>query len=217
MSGSLYTVDVPSRSRQTETRKSESREIDRRQPNRGPAAAAANRSAILVAARGLFAQRGYHVPLNAIAREAGVGQGVLYRHFPTRLALAFAVFEENFAELEALAQQPTQDTFARLWARLVELMQEASAFIEMVVDARRTLPAGGPTHEADARLAALLEAALVPARSAGVVSPTLGPADVQLALRMMHGVVVTSPDPDSARAAVRDALALLPAWARQVS
>ncbi len=47
-----------------------------------------------------MAARGHRVPLNAIAREGRVGQGVLYRHFPTRLDLAFAVFEENSAELE---------------------------------------------------------------------------------------------------------------------
>ena len=67
--------------------------------NRGPAAAAGNRRALLRAARDLFAQKGYNVPLSAIARAAGVGQAVLYRHFPRRLDLAFAVFEENFADL----------------------------------------------------------------------------------------------------------------------
>ena len=72
--------------------------------NRGPAAAAGNRRAILAAARRLFAAHGYNVPLHTIAQEAGTGQGTLYRHFPTRLDLALAVFETHFAELTAIAQ-----------------------------------------------------------------------------------------------------------------
>ena len=71
-----------------------------RRINRGPAAAAENRHAVLAAARELFAERGYEVPMQAIAKRAGVGQGVLYRHFPKRLDLALAVFEENFVRLE---------------------------------------------------------------------------------------------------------------------
>src|SRR5690606_39484170 len=64
-------------------------------PNRGPAAAAENRAALLAAARRLFAERGYHAPLSAIAREAGVGQGSLYRHFPQRELIAAAILEEK--------------------------------------------------------------------------------------------------------------------------
>ncbi len=71
--------------------------------NRGPAAAAGNRQAILRSARRLFAEQGFLVPLTAIAREAGVGQGVLYRHFPTRMALALAVFDENLTRVEQVA------------------------------------------------------------------------------------------------------------------
>ena len=83
--------------------------------NAGPSAAPKNRAAILSAARTLFAQQGYHVPLNAIARAAGVGQGVLYRHFPHRIDLALAVFDDNFAELEAIAAaQSGQDCFGVL-------------------------------------------------------------------------------------------------------
>lgn len=182
----------------------------RREANRGPAAAPHNRRAILAAARRLFAERGYHVPLSAVAREAGVGQGVLYRHFPTRLDLAFAVFEENFAALEERAAVGGPDAFAHLWAALVDAVVDASAFIEMVVDARRSLP----DYDGDARLSRLIETALEPARSAGTVDGEVGAAEVQLALRMVHGLVVTSSEPARARDAVRRGLALLPDWAR---
>lgn len=166
-----------------------------RESNRGPAAAAANRRAILDAARRLFAERGYRTPLNAIARAAGVGQGVLYRHFPTRLDLAFAVFEENFAELEAIAAQPDAEAFGRLWSRLLDLTVEAAAFVEMVVDARRT----ATDYDGARRLAALIEPPLARARDAGLVAPDVTVRDVLLHQRMAYGVVVTSLDPEGVR------------------
>lgn len=59
--------------------------------NRGPAAAAENRAAIIKAAGEVFAEQGLGAPLNSIAKRAGVGQGSLYRHFPTRASLAGGV------------------------------------------------------------------------------------------------------------------------------
>lgn len=69
--------------------------------NRGPGAGPENRRALVAAARVEFSARGLTVPLRAIAQRAGVGQGSLYRHFPSRTALAAAVFSENIDELEA--------------------------------------------------------------------------------------------------------------------
>ena len=154
--------------------------------NRGPAAAAANRRAILASARALFAEYGYGVPLQAIARHAGVGQGVLYRHFPSRLDLALAVFDENLLELEAIAAEQSDDTFERLWRRLLDLMVEAAAFVEMVVESRATL-----RDDAGAgRLAALLETPLARARASGRVSADRRVRDVTLALSMIYGALV---------------------------
>lgn len=69
--------------------------------NRGPGAGPENRRALVAAARVEFSARGLTVPLRAVAQRAGVGQGSLYRHFPTRTTLAAAVFSENIDELEA--------------------------------------------------------------------------------------------------------------------
>jgi AcrR family transcriptional regulator len=156
--------------------------------NRGPAAAAQNRQAILAAARTLFAERGYKVPLSAIASAAGVGQAVMYRHFPTRLDLAIAVFEENLIELEMIASSREADAFLRLWSRLVELTIVESAFVEMVVDARRTLIA----YDGHQRLRSLIEGTLRRSQKAGLVDRSLTPDDVLLWWRMVFGVVITS-------------------------
>jgi AcrR family transcriptional regulator len=46
-----------------------------------------NRARIVAAAQEAFATEGLAVPLDEIARRAGVGAGTVYRHFPTKEAL----------------------------------------------------------------------------------------------------------------------------------
>ncbi len=57
-----------------------------------------NRARILDVARAALAAAG-DVTLNSIAKQAGVGQGTLYRHFPTREALVLAVYRQDVGEL----------------------------------------------------------------------------------------------------------------------
>jgi AcrR family transcriptional regulator len=174
--------------------------------NRGPAAAAENRAALLASARRLFAERGYHVPLSAIARDAGVGQGSLYRNFPTRLDLALAIFEENFTALEAMAAADDGlDCFQRLWRQLVEFTVESTAFVEMAVEARRQLA----DYSGTSRLVALLEAPLARAQGAGLVDREVTPAGLILLHRMVYGAIITEIRPERARTVAQEALALV--------
>ncbi len=62
-----------------------------------------NREKLLRAASERFAAGGPDVPLEAIARDAGVGIGTLYRHFPTREALIEAVYRNEVDQLCAAA------------------------------------------------------------------------------------------------------------------
>src|SRR3954453_3360060 len=55
-----------------------------------------NRERILVAARGACAAHGANVQMDDVAREAGVGVGTVYRHFPTKDALIEALVAEKF-------------------------------------------------------------------------------------------------------------------------
>ncbi|WP_103502793.1 MULTISPECIES: TetR/AcrR family transcriptional regulator [unclassified Streptomyces] len=75
----------------------------RRPASGGPKAAARNRAAVVAAAREIFAEQGLEAPLSAIARRAGVSQGVLYRHLPDRSAAVAAVLEENVRQVEQAA------------------------------------------------------------------------------------------------------------------
>jgi len=158
-----------------------------RPSNRGPAAAAENRAALLDAAKRLFAERGYDVPLSAIAREAGVGQGVLYRHFPTRLDLAFAVFEGHFQQYTALARSKEPEAFGLLWRQLVDNLIAETAFVDMVVTAR----ASGADYDGIARLGALLSSPLERGIATGLIEPGVTVEEVILAVRMAYGIIRT--------------------------
>jgi AcrR family transcriptional regulator len=79
-------------------------------PNTRPQRADArrNRERLLSAARTVFATNGANASLQVIAREAGVGIGTLYRHFPSRENLYTAVYEHEVDQLVALAASRTQ-------------------------------------------------------------------------------------------------------------
>jgi AcrR family transcriptional regulator len=73
-------------------------------PRRPRADALRNRERVLEAARAAFAVEGLAVPLDEIARRAGVGAGTVYRHFPTKEALFAAVVVDRIEQLSARAQ-----------------------------------------------------------------------------------------------------------------
>jgi AcrR family transcriptional regulator len=84
--------------------------------------AARNRSQLLEVAARVFASAGAEPSMRAIAREAGVGIGTLYRHFPTRASLVDAVYRDQAARLadgarELLARLPPPAALRR-WMEL---------------------------------------------------------------------------------------------------
>ena len=75
-------------------------------PSRKPRAdAERNRERILEAAKQVFTRDGAAASLDEIAREANVGPGTLYRHFPTRDALIEAVYRSEVEKLAAAEQR----------------------------------------------------------------------------------------------------------------
>lgn len=160
-----------------------------RRPNRGPRAAAANRAALITAAREAFTADGYDAPLTEVARAAGVGQGSLYRHFPDRISLALAVFKDSVADLEALAARPgtTLDDVLDL---LTEQTIASTAFIDMV-----TLASAGDPRiiEVRDRVADLLEGTLPEARRAGRLCEDVTADDLLLAIGMLAGLLTRLP------------------------
>ena len=60
-----------------------------------------NRDRLLEVASAAFARDGVEASLERIAKDAGVGVGTLYRHFPNRDALMEAVYRHNLDQLIA--------------------------------------------------------------------------------------------------------------------
>jgi AcrR family transcriptional regulator len=84
-----------------------------------------NREQIIVAARGVFAARGFDVPMDEIARAAKVGVGTLYRRFPDRDALIRAVATDSLTRVldearGAAAEEPSA------WQALVRFLTRST-------------------------------------------------------------------------------------------
>jgi AcrR family transcriptional regulator len=84
-----------------------------------------NRNRVLEVAQQLFAKEGLSVPIDEIAKRAGLGVGTLYRHFPTKEALLEAILvsrmERVVEDAEAQAEAPDPgEAFFQFLARLGE-------------------------------------------------------------------------------------------------
>jgi AcrR family transcriptional regulator len=62
-----------------------------------------NRERILEVAKAAFTRQGANASLEEIAKQAGVGAGTLYRHFPTRDVLIEGVYRNEVEKLAAAA------------------------------------------------------------------------------------------------------------------
>ena len=74
-------------------------------PRKPRADAQQNRERILEVAKLAFTRHGGDASLDDIAKEAAVGAGTLYRHFPTRDALIEAVYRTEVAKLAAAERE----------------------------------------------------------------------------------------------------------------
>ena len=74
-----------------------------------------NRVRILEVAKEAFSRSGANASLDDIAKEAGVGAGTLYRHFPTRDALIEAVYRTEVEKLAA-AEKKFSESLASIEA-----------------------------------------------------------------------------------------------------
>jgi AcrR family transcriptional regulator len=96
-----------------------------------------NREKVLVAARAVFSENGRDAQMDDVARRAGVGVGTVYRHFPTKEALAEALVRERFEEIagyarEALEREDAWQGFCELIWRAAERNAADMAFCEAV-------------------------------------------------------------------------------------
>jgi AcrR family transcriptional regulator len=87
-----------------------------------------NRAKVLETAQEAFAADGLSVSLDEIARQAGVGAGTVYRHFPTKESLFEAVMHDRMQSLvdEARALVSSPDPESALFAFIERLITESA-------------------------------------------------------------------------------------------
>ena len=93
-----------------------------------------NRALILAAAEELFAEVGLSVPIDDVARRAGVGVGTLYRHFPTKEALFEAIVVARIERLVETAEESAHadDCGEALFVFLREFAVQAAAKRDLI-------------------------------------------------------------------------------------
>jgi AcrR family transcriptional regulator len=141
-----------------------------------------NRERILETARTAFAAEGLAVPLDEIARRAGVGPGTVHRHFPTKEALFEAVVREHLEQLtlDARAALADPDAGPAFFAFLAGMTAEADTkqdLTEAITAAGS--PMGAEAEELAAQLRELFGALLARAQQSGAVRDDVDAADVQ--------------------------------------
>jgi AcrR family transcriptional regulator len=161
-----------------------------------------NRDRILEVAKGAFARSGANASLDDIAKQAGVGAGTLYRHFPSRDALLEAVYRAEVEKLAAAERELSRKLppveALRAW---MLLFVDYIATKQIIAPALNTLVRGpSKVYQASrSQIQGAVDTLVKRAIKSGEIRKDLDPFDL---LRALIGVsnVASAPDwPQSAR------------------
>ncbi len=163
-----------------------------------------NREALLSRAAELIAEQGPGVPLDEIARAAGVGNATLYRHFPDRNSLLHAIAKQVIgltAEAAERALTEETDSYQALACYLREAVQMRVAWVMPAIAAaldRDDAELAGLRARSVAAIAKLI----VNAQRDGVIRPDVTFGDISLLL-----IRLARPLPPGQDRAVQDSVA----------
>jgi AcrR family transcriptional regulator len=155
-----------------------------------------NRERILDVAKEAFTRHGTDTSLDDIAKDAGVGPGTLYRHFPNRNALIEAVYRTEVAKLAAAERK-----FAETMSPVEALRAWMLLFLDYIAAKHIIAPAlnslvGGPSklyEGSRTQIQGAIESLVKRAIKSGDIRKDLEPFDL---LRALIGVsnVASAPD-----------------------
>ncbi len=172
-------------------------------PRKPRADAERNRDRILEVAKVAFTRHGANASLDDIAKQAEVGPGTLYRHFPTREKLLQSVYQSELEKLAAAEQK-----FARTMPPIEALRAWLLLFVDAIAAKQLIAPAlntllGDPKKVFEASYAKMhqaLRALVKRAVDSGDIRKDLDPVDL---LRALVGVSNVSTSPDWQQSAKR--------------
>ena len=162
-----------------------------------------NRERILEIAKEAFTRSGANVSLDDVAKQAGIGPGTLYRHFPTREALLEAVYRTEVEKLAAaerkFAESMPPIEALRAW---MLLFVDYIAAKQIIAPALNTLVGGySKLFEATSvQIKGAIQALVERAIESGDIRLDLDPLDL---LRALVGVSNVASGPDWAQSARR--------------
>ena len=156
-----------------------------------------NRERILKVAKEAFTRSGADASLDDIAKQAGVGAGTLYRHFPTRDALIEAVYR---TEVEKLAA--AEPKFAEAMPPIEALRAWMLLFVDYIATKQIIAPAhvGCPSklyEGSRAQIQGVINGLVKRAIKSGDIRKDFDPFDL---LRALIGVSNVASSPTGSRA-----------------
>ncbi|WP_066902694.1 TetR/AcrR family transcriptional regulator [Mycolicibacterium houstonense] len=144
--------------------------------------AARNRARVLEVAYETFAADGLSVPIDEIARRAGVGAGTVYRHFPTKEALFQAVIAERIGSIveegrTLLDANPAEGLFDFLRSMVLQWGAKDRGLVDALagsgIDVESVVP------EAEGEYMTVLANLLAAAQRAGTARPDVTVAEIK--------------------------------------
>jgi AcrR family transcriptional regulator len=165
--------------------------------------AARNRGRIVAAARTVVARDGADARMDAIAAEAGVAVGTLYRHFATKESLVAAVVQDSVDGLTNRAERALAavEGGADPWAQLQELIRGVAESYAQDRALKAAATSLGPDVQVDpteagstaARALAAVESVLAKARETGAVREDVTTDDLLVVLSQVPDASVGGP------------------------
>ena len=162
-----------------------------------------NRGRILEVAKTAFAKHGSQASLDDIAKDAGVGAGTLYRHFPTRDALIEGVYGSEVEKLAAAARKfgETKSPVEALRAWMLLFVDHIAA--KQIIAPALNAYVGGPSklyEGSRAQMQQAIESLVKRAIKSGEIRKDIDPFDL---LRALIGVSHVSTVPNWQQSARR--------------
>lgn len=162
-----------------------------------------NRDRILEVAKDAFTRSGVNISLDEVAKQAGIGAGTLYRHFPTREVLLEEVYRTEVEKLAAAERK-----FAETMAPIEALRAWMLLFVDYIATKQIIAPALNSIVREPCKLfetsgvlvTEAIGALVKRAIKSGDIRPDLDPLDL---LRALVGVSNVASAPDWAQSAKR--------------
>jgi len=162
------------------------------------------------AARAAFAEAGAELPMEEIARRAGVGIGTVYRHFPNKEALLDALLAEQLVTFlertrAALARDDPWEAFRDMVRDGASAQAEDMAYCELVMS-RKALSRSEAVAALRAELDEETNKLLARAKAAGAMREDFTRDDLPVLFASIAGAIRSSGSPDAWKRQVEFAL-----------